>query len=125
MPQTIAGMSRGTLVRGFAAAGGAVGLISIVAPRVIDAAFQIAPTPDGHQLLRLLGTRTLALSVWALTAQTDEETDRALAVFAAMNAADAITTIAARDTGTASRVRAVTTYAAFAAGALGARALKG
>jgi hypothetical protein len=116
-------MSKGTLVRGFAAAGAAIGVVSIVAPRVIDTAFEVAPTPDGHQLLRLLGTRTLALSAWALTAHTQEETDRALAVFAAMNAADAITTIAARDTGTASRVRAVATFATFAAGALGARAL--
>ena len=75
-------------------------------------------------LLRMLGTRTLALSAWALTAGTEEETNRALTVFAAMNAADATRTLAARDTGTATRVRAVAIFAAYGAGALGARTLK-
>lgn len=124
MTKTALGMSRGTLVQ--ALGGGAVvfGAAGVVAPRVLGAAYDVPSTPHTAQLLRLFGTRMLAIAAWTFTARTKEETDRVLAAAAGMNLVDSVTALATmRTTNRATAVRAAMTSAFFGALALTARAL--
>src|SRR3712207_8227494 len=90
MATTVAGMSKQQLARALGATGAAFGLVSVVAPRAVAGTYGVPVTPAGLQLQRLFGSRALAISVLALTARTDAEVDRGLAVVAGMNAIDAV-----------------------------------
>ena len=126
MATAVAGMSEQQLARVLGAAGAAFGLTSIVAPRVVAGTYGVPVTPAGLQLQRLFGSRALAISVLALTARTDEEVDRGLAVVAGMNAIDALTALgAAAQAGRATTLRAVASSLAYGATALVVRSMKG
>jgi hypothetical protein len=119
-------MSDEKLVQGLAAAAVAFGAAGVLAPRVVEGAYAVPSTPHTDQLLRLWGSRNLALSAWVLTARSDEETSRALTVLAAMNALDALTAvIVGRGTGAATWFRAALTSGFFAATTAALRARRG
>jgi hypothetical protein len=125
MATTVAGMSKQQLARALGATGAAFGLASIVAPRAVAGTYGVPVTAAGLQLQRLFGSRALALSVLALTARTDEEVDRGLAVVAGMNAIDALTALAAAaQAGRATTLRAVVSSVAYGATALVVRSMK-
>jgi hypothetical protein len=125
MATTALGMSRATLVQ--ALTGGAVvfGAAGVLAPRALGATYGVPPSPHTTQLLRLFGSRMLALAAWSSTARTKEETDRALAVSAGMNVVDTLTALgSARTVGRATAMRAAATSAFFAALSLVVRSLE-
>ncbi len=71
-------------------------------------------------------SHALAISVLALSAQTEEETNRGLAVVAGMNAIDALTALAAAaQAGRATTLRAVASSLAYGAAALVVRSMRG
>ncbi len=126
MAQAVAGMSKQTLAKVLGAGGAAFGLLSVVAPKAVAGAYGVPVTPAGLQLQRLFGSRALAISVLALTARTDDEVDRGLAVVAGVNALDALTALAAaRDAGQRTTLRAVASSLAYGAAALVVRSMKG
>ncbi|MGY1640802.1 hypothetical protein ACI782_06655 [Geodermatophilus sp. SYSU D00703] len=125
MARTVAGTSKQSLARALGAAGAAFGLISVVAPRAVARSYGVPITPAGLQLQRLFGSRALAVTALALTARTDEEVDRGLAVVAAMNAVDTLTALAAaRQSGRRTSVTAIASSLAYGAAALAIRSLK-
>ena len=118
MAKTLLGLPKRTLVTALGASAALFGGAGLLAPRALAAAYAVPVTPHSTQLLRLFGTRMLALAAWTFTARTDEEVDRLLAVAAGMNAADALTALATSgSTGRAGAVRAAATSGTF--GALG------
>lgn len=124
MTKTALGMSKGTLVQ--ALGGGAVvfGAAGLVAPRVLGAAYGVPSSPHTTQLLRLFGSRMLAIAAWNFTARTREETDRVLAVAAAMNFLDSATALATmRTINRTTAVRAAATSAFFGTLAFAGRSL--
>ncbi len=126
MATTVAGMSKQQLARALGATGAAFGLTSIVAPRVVARSYGVPVSPAGLQLQRLFGSRALAISVLALSAKTEEETNRGLAVLAGANAIDALTALAAAaQAGRPTTLRAVVSSLAYGAAALAVRSMKG
>jgi hypothetical protein len=126
MATTVAGMSKQQLARALGATGAAFGLTSIVAPRVVARSYGVPVSPAGLQLQRLFGSRALAISVLALSAKTEEETNRGLAVLAGANAIDALTALAAAaQAGRPTTLRAVVSSVAYGAAALAVRSMKG
>jgi hypothetical protein len=126
MATTVAGMSKQQLARALGVTGAAFGLTSIVAPRTVAGGYGFPVTPAGLQLQRLFGSRALAISVLALSAQTEEETNRGLAVLAGANAIDALTALAAAaQAGRPTTLRAVVSSLAYGAAALAVRSMKG
>ena len=122
----VGGMSKKDLVKALGAAVSAFGVTSIVAPGPMGAAYGVPDTPHGRQMQRLLVARTLALGLWGLTAKTEEESQRGLALVAGMNLVDAITALrAAKEMGSAATIRGAVSSAVYAAAALGLRAMKG
>jgi hypothetical protein len=118
-------MSKKDLVKALGAAVCAFGVTSLVAPGPMGAAYGVPDTPHGRQMQRLLGARTLALGLWGLTAKTEEEGQRGLALVAGMNLVDAVTALrAAKEMGSAATIRGAASSALYAAAALGLRALK-
>jgi hypothetical protein len=102
------------VIRVLAGNAAAFGLIGLLAPRVLEAAYRIPPSPHSRQLLRLFGSRMLVLAAWSFTARTEEEADRALAAAVGMNVLDTLTALsAARATGGTS-LRGAATSAAYA-----------
>ncbi len=93
-------------------------------PQTLGAAYGVPLSPHTTQLLRLFGSRMLALAAWTFTARTKEETDRVLAVAAAMNLVDVLTALAAARTTGVTAVRAAATSATFAALGLAVRSLE-
>ena len=82
-------------------------------------------TPAGLQLQRLFGSRSLIVSVLALTARTGEEVDRGLAAVAAMNLVDSVTALmAARTAGASTTLRALASSAAYGGAALAVRSIE-
>jgi hypothetical protein len=125
MAKRAAGMSKQSMARALGAAGAAFGLLSVVAPRAVARSYGVPITPGGLQLQRLFGSRALAISVLALTARTDEETDRGLAAVAGVNALDTLTALAnAGSAGGKTTTRAVLSSLAYGAAALAIRAQK-
>jgi Domain of unknown function (DUF4267) len=121
----VGGMSKKDLVKGLGAAVCAFGVTSLVAPGPMGAAYGVPDTPHGRQMQRLLGARTLALGLWGLTAKTEEESQRGLALVAGMNLVDALTALrAAKQMGSAATLRGVVSSVLYAAAALGLRSLK-
>ncbi|MGY1593882.1 DUF4267 domain-containing protein [Geodermatophilus sp. SYSU D00708] len=121
---TTAGTSKQSLARALGAAGAAFGLVSVVAPRAVARSYGVPITPAGLQLQRLFGSRTLAVAALALTARSDEEVDRGLAVVAAMNAVDSLTALAAaRQAGSRTSVAAIISSLAYGAAALAIRSM--
>jgi hypothetical protein len=126
MATTVAGMSKQQLARALGVTGAAFGLTSIIAPRTVAGGYGVPVTPAGLQLQRLFGSRALAISVLALSAKTEEETNRGLAVLAGANAIDALTALAAAaQAGRPTTLRAVVSSVAYGAAALAVRSLKG
>jgi Domain of unknown function (DUF4267) len=124
MASAVGGMSKQSLVTGLGSAVCAFGAVSTLFPRAFAKAYGVPDTPHGRQMQRLLGARTVALGVWGLTAKSEEESQRALAVVAGMNLLDAVTALrAAKEMGSAATMRGVASSAAYAAAALGLRAL--
>ena len=124
MAKTALGMPKATLVRGMGASALLFGGAGVLAPRALGAAYAVPPSPHTTQLLRLFGSRMLALAAWTFTARTQEEIDRLLAVAAGMNVVDALTALAAvGGTGRAAAVRAAATSGAFGVLALVVRSL--
>ena len=125
MATTALGLPKRTLVRGMGASALLFGGAGLLAPRALGAAYAVPPTPHTTQLLRLFGSRMLALAAWTFTARSQEEVDRVLAVAAGMNVVDALTALAAGGgTGRAAAVRAAATSGTFAALALAVRSLE-
>jgi hypothetical protein len=121
----VGGMSKKDLVKALGAAVSAFGLTSLVAPGPLGAAYGVPDTPHGRQMQRLLGARSLALGLWGLTAKTEEESQRGLALVAGMNLVDAITALrAAKEMGSPATIRGVVSSVLYAAAALGLRSLK-
>ena len=124
MATTASGMSKRTLVRALGGSAVAFGAVGLLAPRTLGAAYAVPPSPHTSQLIRLFGSRMLALAAWTFTARTREETDRLLAVAAAMNAADVLLALTAAGTTGATAARAAGTSATFAALSLAIRSLE-
>ena len=125
MAQAVAGMSKQTLAKALGATGAAFGALSVLAPRVVARGYGVPVTPGGLQLQRLFGSRALAISALALTAKTDEETDRGLLALAGVNLVDTVTALAgAGKAGTATTVRAVVSSLAYGGFALAVRSMK-
>jgi hypothetical protein len=125
MAKRAAGMSKQSMARALGATGAAFGLLSVLAPRAVARSYGVPITPGGLQLQRLFGSRALAISVLALTAKTDEETDRGLAAVAGVNALDTLTALAnAGSAGGKTTTRAVLSSLAYGAAALAIRAQK-
>lgn len=125
MAKTALTMSKRTLVQALGGSAALFGVTGVLAPRALGAAYDVPPSPHTTQLLRLFGSRMLALAAWAFTVRTKEETDRMLAVAAGMNLVDALTALAAAQaTGRATAVRAAVTSGTFAALGLGVRSLE-
>lgn len=123
MAKTALGMTRRTLVQSMGASAALFGVAGVLAPQALGGAYGVPSSPHTTQLLRLFGSRMLALAAWTFTARTKEETDRVLAVAAAMNVVDVLTALAARTTG-ATAARAAATSATFAALSLAVRSLE-
>ena len=125
MATTALGMSKQTLVQAMGGSAALFGVAGVLAPRSLQAAYGIPPSPHTTQLIRLFGSRMLALAAWTFTARTEEETDRLLAVAAAMGVLDVLTALAAAPTtGTATTLRAAGTSSFFAALAVRVRSLE-
>jgi hypothetical protein len=125
MAKTALGMSKRTLVQAMGGSAALFGFTGVVAPRILGAAYGVPSSPHTTQLLRLFGSRMLALAAWTFTAQTKEETDRLLAVAAGMNVVDVLTALtAAQGTGRATALRAAVTSATFATLGLAVRSLE-
>jgi hypothetical protein len=124
MAKTALGMPRRTLMQSMGASAAAFGVAGVLAPQALGGAYGVPTTPYTTQLLRLFGSRMLALAAWTFTARTSEETDRVLAVAAAMNAVDVLIGLAAVRTTGATAVRAAATSATFAALSLAIRSLE-
>jgi urease accessory protein UreF len=125
MAKTAMGIAKPTWVRVLGGSAALFGVAGVLAPRTLEAAYDVPSSPHTRQLLRLFGSRMLALAAWTFTARTPEETDRVLAASAAMNVADAVTALAAaRGTGGATAMRAAVTSAAFAALSVTVRSLE-
>ena len=125
MAKTALGMSKRTLVQALSASAALFGVTGVLAPRALGSTYGVPPSPHTTQLLRLFGSRMLALAAWTFTAQTKEETDRVLAVATGMNLVDTLTALtAARDIGGVTALRAAATSATFAALGLAVRSLE-
>ena len=126
MARTVLGMSKRTAVRAMGASATAFGAAGLLAPRALAAVYAVPESPHTRQLLRLFGSRMLALAAWTFTARTEEERDRVMAVAVGMGVVDASTALAAaRSTGRTSAVRAAATSATFGALAAAVRSLPG
>ncbi len=125
MAGTSAGTSKRQLARGLGAVGAAFGAASVLAPRAVATGYGVPVTPAGLQLQRLFGSRALAVSLAALTARTDEEVDRGLAILAGVNLLDTLTALAAAGSaGRTTTVRAVVSSLAYGGAALALRLRK-
>jgi Domain of unknown function (DUF4267) len=114
--KTAWGMSKRQLVQVLGGSAALFGVTGVLTPRALGAAYGVPSSPHTTQLLRLFGSRMIALAAWTFTARTSEETDRVLAVAAGMNVVDTLTALAsATGTGRATAVRAAATSGAFAA----------
>jgi predicted phage tail protein len=125
MAKTALGMPKRTLVQSMGASAAAFGVAGVLAPQALGQAYGVPSSPHTTQLLRLFGSRMLALAAWTFTARTREETERVLAVAAAMNVVDVLIALAAARTTGATAVRAAATSATFAALGLAVRSLGG
>ena len=125
MAKTALGMPKRTLVQTLTGSAALFGAAGVLAPRLLEVAYGVPSSPHATHLVRLFGSRMLALAAWSSTARTKEETDRVLAVAAGMNVIDVLTALAsARGVGGATAARAAATSATFAALALVVRSLE-
>jgi hypothetical protein len=125
MAKTALGMSKQALVHVLTASAALFGVTGVLAPRVLEVTYRVPSSPHTTQLLRLFGSRMLAIAAWSFTARTKEETDRVLAVATAVNVVDVLTALAAaRSTGRSTAVRAAATSAIFAALGFAVRSLE-
>ena len=114
MAKTLLGMSKRSLVQVMTGSAALFGVTGVLAPRALGATYGVPSSPHATHLLRLFGSRMLALAAWSFTARTKEETDRALAVASVMSLLDTLTALtAARELGGATAVRAAGTSAFF------------
>jgi len=126
MAKTALGLPKSTLVQVMNWSAALFGVAGVLTPRALAATYSVPPSPHVTQLLRLFGSRMLALSALGFTARSKEETDRALAVAVGLNALDTATALlGARATGWSSATRAAATSATFGALAHTVRSLDG
>jgi hypothetical protein len=118
------GMSKGALVQCLGASAALFGAAGVLTPQALGAAYGVPSSPHTTHLLRLFGSRMLALAAWTFTARTKEETDRVLVTAAAMNSVDVLIALAAARTTGATAVRAAATSATFAGLGLAVRSLE-
>ena len=124
MAKTALGMSKAQWVQFLGGGAVAFGVTGVLAPRALGAAYSVPSTPHTTQLLRLFGSRMLAIAAWTYSAGTKEQTDRVLAVAAGMNFLDVATALAgARATSRATALRAAATSAFFGTLAVVVRSL--
>lgn len=115
MAKTAMGMSKEAWGQALNGSAALFGLSGLFAPRALGSAYGIPPSPHTTQLLRLFGSRMLALAAVGFTARTPAEKDRLLTVAVALNIVDAVTALAAGSgTGRSTAVRAAATSAGFA-----------
>jgi hypothetical protein len=125
MAKAALGMSKQSLVNVLTGSAALFGVTGVVAPGALGAAYAVPPSPYTTQLLRLFGSRMLAIAAWSFTAKTDEERSRVLTVAAAVNLVDVLTALAAaRATGMTTAGRAAATSGTFAALGLVVRSLE-
>ncbi|MGY1709185.1 hypothetical protein ACI8AC_06695 [Geodermatophilus sp. SYSU D00758] len=125
MATEIAGMSKESLARAIGLTGAAFGAVSVVAPRAVARAYGVPVSSAGLQLQRLFGSRGLAVAALTLTADTEREIDRGLAVVAGMNAVDVLTALgAAKGAGSATTLRAVLSSLLYGGAALAVRSMR-
>jgi hypothetical protein len=118
-------MSKQALVNVLTGSAAVFGVTGLVAPRALEVAYGVPSSPHTTQLLRLFGTRMLAIAAWSFTARTKEETDRVLAVAAGVNVVDVLTALTAGGaTGRTTALRAAATSGTFAALGLVVRSLE-
>ena len=79
MAKTALGMPKRTLVGSMGASAAVFGVAGVLAPQALGKAYGVPSSPYTTQLLRLFGSRMLALAAWTFTARTREETERVLA----------------------------------------------
>src|SRR5687767_3864425 len=65
MASTALGMSRGTLVQALTGSAAVFGVAGVLAPRALGATYGVPSSPHTTQLLRLFGSRMLALAAWS------------------------------------------------------------
>ena len=119
-----AGPSKQALVRAMGAGAALFGAAGLLAPHALAKAYAVPDTPHTAQLLRLFGSRMLALAAWTFTARS-QEVQRLLSVAAGMCGVDTVTALAAAgSTGRSSAVRAVATNGTFAVLAVAIRSLE-
>ena len=125
MGKTALGLPKRTLVNVLTGNAALFGLTGVLAPRALEGIYAVPSSPYTTQLLRLFGSRMLAIAAWSFTARTKEETDRVLTVAAAVNLFDVLTALAsARATGWTTAGRAAATSGTFAALAFVVRSLE-
>jgi hypothetical protein len=116
-------MSKETAVQALAAAAAVFGVAGLLTPRVLEGAYAVPASPYTRQMLRLFGSRMLALAAWARSADTPEDRNTLLTVACGMNALDALTAVLAPGEPAATRIRAALTSGLFGAIAGYARTL--
>jgi hypothetical protein len=99
------GMPKRTLVQSLSASAALFGVAGVLAPKALGAAYGVPSSPHSTELLRLFGSRMLALA-------------------AAMNLVDVLSALAAARSTGATAVRAAATSATFAALGLAIRSLE-
>ena len=120
-----AGPSKQALVKAMGASAALYGAAGLLAPHALAKAYAVPDTPHTAQLLRLFGSRMLALAAWTFTARSQEEVHRLLSVAAGMCGVDTVTALAAAgSTGRSSAVRAAATNGTFAVLAVAIRSLE-
>jgi hypothetical protein len=95
MAKTALGMPKRTLVNSLTGSAALFGVTGVLSPRALEGTYAVPSSPHTTQLLRLFGSRMLAIAAWSFTARTKEEIDRVLAVAAAVNLVDVLTALAA------------------------------
>lgn len=124
--KSVGGMSKQDLAKALGVTGAAFGALSVLAPRVVAKSYGVPVTPAGLQLQRLFGSRSLALAVLMLTAQSDEETDRGLLVLAGSSLLDVLTAFgAAKGAGGRTTVSGVLSSLFQGGAAVAIRGMKG
>jgi hypothetical protein len=71
MAKTGLGMSKRTLVQALGGCAALFGVTGVVLLRALGATYGVPSSPHTTQLLRLFGSRMLALAPWTFTAQTN------------------------------------------------------
>lgn len=102
---------------GSAIGGGAIffGVVAALAPRLLTGVYGLPRNPHFNFLARTWGTRTATLGALYFAAESDSGRDTVAKAAAAMNAADAVISLASPGVSLRSRLMAAITSALFGA----------